>query len=428
MQELASSSRKVLFFLGFLSIANAFYFSLGVNLRLFDIMFIIAPLYGVYKLKNGIIRYNSSINTPKNYIIFIFFYLSLSGLFSFGGYNDLYQDQFIKYWVHKVAWLLVYIMLYFIYGQDIVIYYLYGLTAMCFIHVSLVLLEYITIVRTGSTIDFSFLNTFFIQVEEKKYDVFNQGFIRPTGVTLDPNYATGYAGIGFLFCEYLKTQSGSKWYFTLFQLAALLIMILLFSRTGMFSILITFIISVFFSMVYKKRKIKTIAPKIFLIIICTAVALLSYIGIINEDFYKTAISRLSLSDGSSLMRSGYIVDYLENSNIIELLFGVGTSDAGQRLTELLYMNTGVVWSPESNFITFLIEQGILFLIFFFFFLTKIFFKLLKKDPIFAYIFLYINVMGVGYNFLGDRVYFFLLVILSMYAYDNNKCVPEYPLY
>ena len=181
-------------------------------------------------------------------------------------------------------------------------------------------------------------------------------------------------------------------------------------------------------MVYKKRKIKTIAPKIFLIILCAAVTLLSYIGIINEDFYKTAINRLSLSDGSSLMRSGYIVDYLENANIIELLFGVGTSDAGQRLTELLYMNTGVVWSPESNIITFFIEQGIVFLIFFFFFLAKIFFKLLKKEPIFAYIFLYINVMGVGYNFLGDRVYFFLLVILSMYAYDNSKCVPVYALY
>ena len=419
-QELSRQSQVVIFLLGFFSIANAFYFSLGVNLRVFDIMFYVALVWGII-YTGGHIKYFTNINVSIVQICIIFSWLTLSGVINFYGYSQMYRSFFVKYWIQKVFWLLIYVTLYLLYGQSIVKIFLYGLTAMCVFHVGLVLVEYYTIQNTGGTIDFQFLNTVHINVEEKKYDVFNQGFIRPTGVTMDPNYATGYAGIAFLFCEYIKSQIGKKWYLSFFQVLVLTIMVLLFSRTGLFSICITFLISIFFSLrKVNRRPCKVIAPEIFVFAIISIVVSLIVIGFSNEELYEILIRRLTMKDGSSQMRNNYIVDYFLNADMKELLWGTGTSGSGFCLSKLLGMNVGYVWSPESTFITLFIEQGIVFLILFIVFITITFLKLMKSTPVFAYIFLYINVMGMAYNFLGDRVYFFLLVIFSMYGFDNRR--------
>ena len=114
--------------------------------------------------------------------------------------------------------------------------------------------------------------------------------------------------------------------------------------------------------------------------------------------------------------------YFNQADLMSLVFGTGTSSAGLILSNILGLNVGQVWSPESNYITFAIEQGLFFLIVFFLYLAVVFFRLLRREQIYAYIFLYINLIGLSYNFLGDSIYLFLLVCFTMYAYDNNKLV------
>ena len=424
MQSLSKSSKRVIFLLGFLSICNAFYISLGLNLRLFDIMFYITPIWGIINIiYNQPPRFSNNINGACVIISLLFLYLTISGFTRSLGYTYEYYNFFLKYFIHKVIWIMIYLFIYLLYGKQVIKYFLLGLTAICVIHVGVVIIEWISLVLTGNIIDYSFLNSFFIQVEEKKYDVFNQGFLRPTGFTMDPNYATGYAGIAFIYCEKLKKDNpGRTKQWTILQLACLLIMALLFSRTALFSITLTICFSMFAHAYLSRRKYKVISPAIALLIFVGIIGVITYFSLNDETFYKQIIQRLSMKDGSTSMRSDYLYSYFNQADLMSLVFGTGTSSAGLILSNILGLNVGQVWSPESNYITFAIEQGLFFLIVFFLYLAVVFFRLLRREQIYAYIFLYINLIGLSYNFLGDRIYLFLLVCFTMYAYDNNKLV------
>lgn len=427
MRDLSKQKKIVLFLLGFLSIWNAFYLSFGgVNLRFYDIMFFVAPMWGVIDLKvNPPLKFSKRINSGCIIVALLFLYFTISGFIHMSNYTPEYSDFFIKYYIHKVIWIVFYLILYLQYGRDVLKYFFLGLFCICVFHVSLVLFEYANIIFSGKIVDFSFFNKIFIQVEAKKYDVYNQGFIRPTGLTMDPNYATGYAGIAFLYTELLKSkQSKYKVWLSVFQYLCLFMTAILFSRTGLFSLMIVIVISALFHIFISRKKYKTITPAICVLVVVLICVAISYIGLFNEVLYEQIIQRLSMKDGSSNMRQDYIFTYLNESDTLNVLFGNGTSSAGMVLTQLLGMNSGLVWHPESSYISLLIEQGVVFLILFFLFLVRLFFKLLKKNQIYAYILLYINVIGLSYNFLGDRIYMFLLVTLTLYAFDPKSALNE----
>lgn len=427
MRDLSKQKKVILFLLGFLSIWNAFYLSFGgVNLRIYDIMFFVAPLWGVMDLTvNPPLRFSSRINNGCVIIGILFLYFTFSGFIQMSDYTTEYSNFFMKYYIHKVIWIVFYLILYLQYGRDVLKYFFLGLFCICIFHVGVVLFEYANIVFSGKIIDFSFLNNLFIQVETKKYDVYNQGFIRPTGLTMDPNYATGYAGIAFLYAELLKSKYQKyKVLLSIFQYLCLFMTAILFSRTGLFSLMIVIIISALFHIFISRKKYKTITPAICILVIVLICVAISYISLFDEVLYDQIIQRLSMKDGSSNMRQDYIFTYLNKTDTFHMLFGNGTSSAGMVLTQLLGMNTGFVWHPESSYISLLIEQGVVFIILFFLFLVSLFFKLLKKNQIYAYILLYINIISISYNFLGDRIYMFLLVTLTLYAFDPKSALNE----
>jgi len=84
-----------------------------------------------------------------------------------------------------------------------------------------------------------------------------------------------------------------------------------------------------------------------------------YIYSFDETTYQLLFDRLMMNDSSAGTRTIYLETYINDASITQLLFGVGTSASGFFLGgEGFFYGASVVWAPESNFITFFIEQGI----------------------------------------------------------------------
>lgn len=421
MQSPCNTVKIICFLLGFFSITNALYFSFGrFNLRLFDVMFFVSPLIGVVSLFKYRKVFNNKILYGCLCVFLVYFWLVASGFLNYEDYSSEYKDYFLKYFVHKLNWIIIYMLLYFLYGKDILQYFLLGISVVVVVNSILVLFEYVNLFN-GHSLDYSFLKSLFLNVEEKKFDVINQGLLRPTGLTMDPNYAAGYAGIGFIYIDYISVGiKRNKFMLIFFQLLCLLVMVILFSRTGIFSILLCFIISLYLHFMISKSNYKVLSPYLVLTIVFVIALMISYFSLYDDNFYEYIVQRFTMKDGSSTMRSSYLLSYVDKAGLSTVLFGTGTSSAGLTLSNLLGMNVGKIWSPESNYISFFIEQGALFVFLFLVLIVSTFFRLLKRDISYALIYVYINLIGISYNFLGDRVYFFLFVIFTLYAFSNNS--------
>lgn len=389
------------------------------NLRICDFIFWILPLAWLFffiRIRNC---YDSNIFKGIGFITILFLWLTLSGFLHYDGYNELYQKFFVKYYINKLLWIPIYVIIFMAYGGKHFFYnVLLGISICVAINSLFVLYEYCFILN-GQIPNYSFLEIVGIYMDVKKEDVFNQNMIRPTGLMLDPNYTGGYAGIGLIFYDYLYTKTKAKKYLFL-QLLSVLSIFIVFSRTGLFSLFLCFIFSFFLHMFApSKYHYKTLSPLVFFLLILGVVLVGLYIYSFDETTYQFLVDRLMMNDSSAGTRTLYLNTYMEDASIFQLFFGVGTSASGYFLgSDGFFYGATNVWAPESNIITFLMEQGLIFLLLYFILCIVIMLKLLRKNYYYALIFLYINLIGLSYNFLGDRVFYFLFSCFLLWIYTN----------
>lgn len=407
-------------FLGFSSVANGFMFHLGAyNLRISDVIFWILLLHFLLIERKNRSFYDTKIIKGIIIVFSIFFWLTISGFLNYEGYNDVYQSNFVKYYINKVLWILIYAVFYMAYGGNRFIFnVLLGMSICVTINSIFVLYEYNSIMH-GYLPDYSYLEKIGIYMDSKKDEVINQNMIRPTGLMLDPNYTGGYAGIAVIFFDYLYRQTKSKTYL-LFQIIAVIPMFIVFSRTGLFSLFLSFLFSLFLCLFCNRnRNYKLLSPLIFFLLIVSAVLLGLYIFSFDETYYESLIDRLTMSDSSVGTRTLYLEYYLQDISMAHLLFGGGTSAAGLILGKDFH-GIDNVWAPESNIITFLVELGFIFLFLYFVLCIYILKRLTVLNYNYALLFLYINSIGISYNFLGDRAFFLIFVSLILWSYTDSE--------
>lgn len=404
--------------LGFSSVANGFMFHIGLfNLRICDLVFWILPIYWfVFKVK---VRnyYDKSILIGIAFVAILFLWLTFSGFLRLGEYNELYQDFFVKYYANKLIWIPLYMMIFMAYSGERFFYnVLLGISFCLVVNSMFVLYEYNSVLN-GQIPSYSFLEMIGLYIDTKKEDVFNQNMIRPTGLMLDPNYTGGYAGIGLIFFDFLYRKT-KKIKFIICQFLSIISIFIVFSRTGIFSLFVCFIISLLlYIFAPSKYHCRILSPSMFFLLGIGTIFAGVYIYSFDENTYQFLLDRLIMNDSSAGTRLLYLDVYIEEASISQILFGVGTSGSGLALgSEGFFYGAEKVWSPESNIITFFIEQGVFFVLLYFILCCALWIKLLRKNYYYALIFFYINFIGVSYNFLGDRVYYSLLVFFVMYSY------------
>lgn len=398
---------------------NGFYISLGsVNVRINDIAFYLLFIIWIIYPKPIRNYYNNNILKGIAIIGIMFIYMITVRMYNFNTYPSIYQDFFIKYLINKLLWFPIYIAFYMLYGGKQFIYgVLFGIGVSSILDSFLVIGEY-TYIISGREPDYSFIKTLGIAVEEKKLKVFNQGLIRPTGFMIDPNYTGAYAGIGTLFWDYVWHKFHKKKYI-IFSILSIIPMVLLFSRTGLFSFILCFLFSL---LIFSKKKNRNVvAPYVMITFSIVLIFLFIYVFSNDQDLIDNIIRRASMQDGSSMTRLDYIEYYFSHANMVELLFGVGM--AGSYLAP--FFGIEEVLHPESSYISMLMEYGCIFMTLYLFLLLDTLRKLIKRDYYLTIIFIYINLIGISYNFLGDRLYYFLIVCFILYTYVKTPSYSKY---
>jgi hypothetical protein len=265
-------------------------------------------------------------------------------------------------------------------------------------------------IYNGNIPDYNYLEHLGIYVDSKKNDVFNQNLIRPTGLMLDPNYTAAYSGIGAIVFDYLRRKK-SKFYIVP-CIICVIPSVLTMSRTGLFSIFLCFLFSAYCVFLLKKRDAYIAFPQTIMFSILVAASVFIYLNTIDDNFVEGQLNRLMMKDSSAGTRTQYIDYFLQHASFLQLLFGCGTCASGLFLTP----NSGI-WAPESNYITYLVEFGLVYIVLYALFFVYILRRLLKINFYYSLIYLYINIIGISYNFLADRLFYFLTCIFVMYSFD-----------
>lgn len=424
-KEKSIGFKWVLFLIGFFSFYNGVFIKYAeFSIRILDLFFYFLPIL--------IILYINKIEINKKelwmflLLILISIVLFLRGVFPVIT-NELYDVYFTKFIFNRILWIPIYGMFYFIFREKAIYYFSLGIIAGLFFNSVFVFYEYF-IILNGKIPDYSFLSSIGIYFDEKKMDVFNQGFIRPTGVMMDPNYTSAYSGIGILFAEKFREKSKYKNLIIIIQSLLLLVMFLLLSRTAIFSFLIVVFVFFITSNISKSSSsINFLCWRPIIILLCFLVLISIVAKSYGLDVLQILSERLSSNDSSASTRVAYLDDYFYKVPFWIILFGFGTSRSGVGFDSYVnnYNNSIDIWSPESNILTFFFEQGLFFILFYFLVTTIFFIKIKKIDKFYASIFLYVNLIGISYNFLGDRIFWVLYIFLILIIPSKNKYESTY---
>jgi len=404
-----SMNNTIFFLAGFFSIVSAFYLSLfGLNIRIYETGFYLLFLLTIITLF-------TKANIRKNYgfslvaIIVIYYFINILQL---NNTNDIYEIFGYKYFINKMFFLIVYAIAFVLFREKLLVLFMLGLVYISFLNSALIWTEYLSLLN-GTFVSYDFLPSI-VSVDIKKEGIINQGLIRPSGLTVDPNYAAAYLGLSVVFLEKYKVLKNNFFIFLL-QIFFLSTILLVFSRTAMLALILSFLFSVTSFVLYRK---KLLLKEIVFIMLILIGVVLSILIVDFPDLYENVLTRLFLEDSSGSTRLMYLEYYFSISNIFHILFGNGSGASGYILSGE-FNSSDFVWSPESIYITLLIEQGLIFLVLFFLMSLIVLYKLFKKDYIYSLLFVYLLSIGLTYNYLGDRIYLFIYVMLLMFAFQKG---------
>lgn len=408
---------------GFFSLFTAFYFDLGlINVRVNDIFYYMLCLFSFFlcikKLRIGQpIGYLPIVLTV---IVIVFYTFNLLGVI---GLNEVFTRGAIKYFINRIPWLLIYVFILMALGKNFCKEFLNGFIIGALFCSVLMTIELTVFLKSGQSINYSFLSHFGVSTEPYK-GISNQGLLRPSGVTMDCNYSASYAVLAALILD--ETQLfKKKLIYSITKLFLILSALIVQSRTAIFGLIGIFLLSVLFRILNKKFKV-IVSKQMIVLIACSITALL-YLYYNIPEIFDRSFQRVALADSSSGTRVLYFEKYkdemLKNKNgFLRILFGNGTGSAGYILADVGY-GKEAYWAPESNYLTFIIEQGIVFLFIFILIVFLSFVKLFELKSNIHIVFIYLLTVGATYNFLGDRVYWLLLLIfMSIPRISEDKAI------
>jgi len=413
----------ILFLSGFFSFSNGIFYRLGgISIRLSDLFFYICTALLLFTFRTIKIRRSEFLYLYL--ILFLCIILILKGIFPL--VESLQYDRYFnRFFLNRILWLPLYVLIFLVFRNGLLRYFSLGLVLGLLFNSFFVLYEYIVIVY-GEIPDYVRLSSLGIYFDEKKFDIFNQGFIRPTGFMMDPNYTAAYSGLGILFAEKLKLNSKYSSIYNIGQTILLVVMFLLLSRTAIFSFFIVVVIFIFIGLKtgFDTGHYTQVTLARLPLLLLSILLIVASFGVAKNgiDVFALLGDRFVSNDSSATTRLLYFEDYFTNVPILLILFGFGTSRAGAGYDKYVngLVQTEEVWSPESSILTFMFEQGLFFVVFYFILSVFFFFRILKFDRYHASVFMYINLIGISYNFLGDRLFWFLYTVLILSIPTNCK--------
>lgn len=400
---------------GFFSIISAYLLTVGpVNIRIYEIGFYIfscSMVLNVFSIRKVYHRF------VIVYILILIFVLIT--MFSILDYNDIYQSYAFLFLVNKILPIIIYGLCAYYIGKDSIECFLKGLLTICFIGSVFVIIEYTEILRGTYSVSKSILGV--INVDPKKLsDYINQGFIRPSGFSIDPNFMAGYSGLSiiYLFGVYRSkiTFSFKRW---VIALPLLFTTFVLLSRTAIFSTIITLLVVLLLSILgmYRHRKHALNQLIVFGVLIVSVVFV--NIVVTQPELLESIIRRFSVSDGSASQRIEYINYYLSKNSIFSMLIGGGPYSSGYILGEGFFGNY-FIWAPESAYLSILIDYGLIGFVFFISVIIYTSIKLYFNGDNYFPIYVFLCVMPITYNFMGDRVFLYLITVFAVYAFNYDR--------
>lgn len=329
--------------------------------------------------------------------------------------NEVFQQGALKSFISRIPWVLVYAFLLSgigpLYSKPFMSGFIWG----NIVNVLIVIIEISLFFTSGSGIDYSPVERLGIVVQTNN-SIENQGLLRPKGVTMDCNYSASFFVLAALLMNassFLSIGVKRRWISVVLRILLIGTAAFVQSRTAVFSYFIVFMISIGVSFI--RRKNLVVFPKTTVLLLLCAIIALVQLSLQNPGFFQNSLIRLQMTDSSSGTRFLYLNDYFQrisNEELSPLLvfLGNGTGTAGFLLSDVGYGKNDF-WSPESVYLALLIEQGLVFSVLFTCLLLTCCFRLLTKSPKYSMVVLFLILIGMSYNFLGDRVYWILLIVL-----------------
>lgn len=404
---------SLLFLSGFFSIITAIKINiLGLNIRLSNlttVLLLLTFLICLYannnRLKLEISKYT------------FFFVIAILSLFNFIWLIDVirsilyvtdeaYANFSFLFWINNIFPLVIYLFLMMFLRKESFFFFFKGFLFANILNSIIIIVFYIKLFLFNDVFTLENILPSIFSIDEKAKEIFNQNLARYSGLCIDPNYTATFMGLAFILSKYfIKNRLFNIFFSFLF----LTIIFLLFSRTAIFSLILTLFIYIFI------KEFKFIKPYLYytLTVVFITLSLLLKLSDYNLSSMSDIYDRITLSDSSAGTRMLYISYFIKNLDPEVLIFGTGASASGYFFRDL-FINRLNMWFPESTSLSLLIEHGI---VFFGIFLILIIFtlkKLYEKNyKIFSMGLMYIIISSNFYNFSSDKI-FLLYIIMSIY--------------
>ncbi|WP_031536221.1 O-antigen ligase family protein [Bacillus sp. MB2021] len=410
---------NLFYLMGILSTLNALMITVGgMQLAMVNFIIILTLILQVCYLKGKIYFYSYKINI---YLLFFVFLVS-----SIGSYYYLPYMWFSDSFKATIKFLFLLFPFVFLFSEkDITTYrtkFLKGLLISAWIQLIWEFLQLILYYQFSISLnEIIFGNLFHIEINHR-WSFIKDGQFRPSGVSWEPANLSLSLLMGFILANGLMGK-------ILFSLG----IILSTSRTGI--IVWLFCLSLYIVIYLRKNagkknsqnvkwsNILTIYVTVFLmsIIILYLFMATNIVEVLNHTFERI-ISGIANDDSSANQHSNYYwqgINIISSSSIFQMFFGYGTTVAGYPFMESYNIFTWLEypWTPESDFVTLLVGNGIIGFIIYYLILYKNL-MLNRNNLKYWLMILVIIISGIMYVYI--RSSWTLLIILLLYNKSINR--------
>ena len=322
--------------------------------------------------------------------------------------------------VIKVVFMIVGVCIAMSYDQENTIKaFLDGILMAGYIQAVWMLLEYIFYYALGLSFNDLVLGDIFnISIDEGMFLTIKDGLFRPCGIGWD----SSMLGMSFLLSFILSKNINTKVLFALCVLFST-------SRQAMLGLLVVILVDFF---VAHKISYKTVIT--FVVVIFLGVLIAIFKGDLISTIFDSILSRFGSvfllffdkanSDNSSLRHLSYyfeMVEIFKQSSILQIIFGWGTFSAGYPYSNILGIYTWLtyVWTPESDFVTMFVGNGIAGGLFYYGLMLWFYLKRKVMSNEHKRIILVIFICGLLYFFARSMMTVTILLFVFCYYYSKN---------
>lgn len=366
-------------------------------------------------IKNGKLVINKKILLP----ILLLGVFVITTIVNIGVVPNIYTKDAISMCVKTAFIILTTIILASNHKESCCDYFLKGLYYSAIIETFWIILQVILYYGFGLFLNqIVFGDLLHIEVENAMWIKMKDGLFRPTGISWD----SASTGLNLVIAICIAKTRREK---LLFSLG----IILCTSRSALVCLLAYYVINVYQALKSKRIKTKNLLMGISVFL----VLLLLFIYLFNSnETFNNQISRFmdafhvfsGQGDSSSSVHLGYYTSLMQvakKSSFLQLLFGYSTFSAGYPYSHYLgmYQWLNYAWTPESDFITLLVGNGLTGFIVYYYIILK---NLVgtKNDKVLHNIVIIVLIGGFLYVYVRSMWTIELLIfIVGKTYYEKN---------